>query len=465
VILTSALALVAMVSATPPASAVDLYVGPAGAGAVCSAAAPCATIGTAIGVSLPGDVIHVAAGNYAEFGLVIPHSLSIVGDGPATTTVDGGGLGTLFTINGAATGVVIRRLTLTNGDALGGAGGAILHLAGDLTVAGSRLVGNQAGTGGAIAQMSYGRLLVLSSELEDNSSTATGGAISCDEVCGGVDVVLSLIRDNTAGSTGGAIHIEVADLGVWLSGISDNDADYGGAIRALGSPVTILDSALQRNHADVDGGGVSTTGDLVIQRSTFAENDAADNGGAVHAAGSQTVAVSNSTFSGNSAFCGGAFSLIDGFAVGPTALMGASTFYGNHGSFAGCADHFQTGVATSLEVYNSILEGGLGVAACNAPMAGGAHNLIDDPSCNTGAASFNQGQVTFLDPVLAYNGGPTRTHLIDPASNAVDAGRNAACLNPVAATPLVMDQRGQTRPIDFTLTGTPTCDIGAVELQ
>jgi hypothetical protein len=75
------------------------------------------------------------------------------------------------------------------------------------------------------------------------------------------------------------------------------------------------------------------------------------------------------------------------------------------------------------------------------------------------------GAVTGLDPVLAYNGGPTRTHLIDPASNAVEAGRNAACLNPATGLPLTIDQRGLTRPVDFDLNGVATCDLGAVELQ
>jgi hypothetical protein len=143
--------------------------------------------------------------------------------------------------------------------------------------------------------------------------------------------------------------------------------------------------------------------------------------------------------------------------------MGTSTFFGNVSAIGFCGDHFQS-AASSLELYNSIVEGGFGIN-CNAAMNGGAHNLIDDATCDSGAANFNLGAVTLLDPVLAYNGGPSRTHLIDPASNAVDAGRNAACLNPANGAPLVMDQRGQTRPVDFTLTGVATCDIGAVELQ
>lgn len=68
------------------------------------------------------------------------------------------------------------------------------------------------------------------------------------------------------------------------------------------------------------------------------------------------------------------------------------------------------------------------------------------------------------NPALAFNGGPTRTHDLDPTSNAIDAGRNGACLNPWTLLPLTMDQRGQPRPVDF-LGGGAVCDIGAVEKQ
>ena len=221
-----------------------------------------------------------------------------------------------------------------------------------------------------------------------------------------------------------------------------------------------------RNAADIDGGGVYSTGAVEIQRSTFAENTAVTNGGAAYVVGGVSVAVSNSTFSENSALCGGAFSLIASFGAAPFGLMGASTFFGNESAFAGCGGHFQTsaGAGGSLEVYNSIIDGGVG-PSCNFAMNGGRNNLIDDASCNTGVAAFNLGAVTGLDPVLAFNGGPTRTHLIDPASNAVEAGRNAACLNPATGLPLTIDQRGLARPVDFDLNGVATCDIGAVELQ
>ena len=102
---------------------------------------------------------------------------------------------------------------------------------------------------------------------------------------------------------------------------------------------------------------------------------------------------------------------------------------------------------------------------CNGALTGGSNNLIDDASCDPGGLGFNLGMVSGLDPVLAYNGGITRTHLIDPLSNAVDTGRNGACLNPATGAALVIDQRALVRPVDFDASGVAECDIGAIELQ
>lgn len=55
-----------------------------------------------------------------------------------------------------------------------------------------------------------------------------------------------------------------------------------------------------------------------------------------------------------------------------------------------------------------------------------------------------------LDPALASNGGPTRTHALVPGSPAIDARTGRECAGP-------LDQRGYTRPVGAR------CDIGPVE--
>ncbi|MEE8523464.1 MAG: choice-of-anchor Q domain-containing protein [Thermoanaerobaculia bacterium] len=441
----------------PLAATAQWHVDPNGMAGPCTVAQPCDLIADAVAVAAPGDTVNVAAGTYFESGITIPSSLTILGSGALSTIVDGAGAGPVFTVMAPGGSVFIRRLTIQNGNAGFANGGAIDLQSGNLAVIASRVLGCTALAGGAIAQASTGQLLVSGTLIQGNNSTATGGGIWCD-TCGGVAVLASFLLDNVAGSTGGAIHAQVTDVDVWFSSISGNEADDGGGIYALSSFVRVFDSAVWSNHADAgDGGGLFVTGTLDVERSAITDNTAFDNGGALFMSGNSVLAMGNTTISGNVALCGGGLSLVDNFGFGPTAIIGTATFYGNSSSYGGCAEQIQTGLSGTTELYNSIMTAA-GIQ-CSSPLASGNHNLIDDATCDTGLASFNLGVVTLLDPVLAFNGGLTRTHAIDPASNAVDTGRNAACLNPGTGAPLVVDQRNLPRPVNGT------CDIGAVELQ
>lgn len=77
--------------------------------------------------------------------------------------------------------------------------------------------------------------------------------------------------------------------------------------------------------------------------------------------------------------------------------------------------------------------------------------MADDNSCLSSVILASP----LLGP-LADNGGPTPTRMPLTGSPAIDSGLNAICL--------ASDQRGQARPIGKVLS-TPTCDIGAVEVQ
>ncbi len=442
----------------PLAASAQWYVDPAGQAGPCTIAAPCDLIADAIAVAAPGDTVYVTAGTYIESGISIPFALTILGEGAQDSIVDGGGAGPVFTVIAPGDDVFIRRLTIQNGDAGIANGGAIDLQSGNLGVFASRLLGNTAVAGGAIAQASTGELVVSGTLIQGNNSTATGGGIWCD-TCGGVAILASFLRDNVAGSTGGAIHAQLTDVYVWASNVSRNEADDGGGIYALSSFVRVLDSGVSFNEADAgDGGGLFVTGTLDVERSAITENDAFDNGGALYMSGNSVLTMGNTTISGNTALCGGGLSLIDNFGFGPAAIIGTATFYGNSSTFGGCAQQVQTGVSGTTELYNSIVTAAVG-AQCSGPLTAGNYNLIDDATCDTGLASFNQGVVTLIDPSLAFNGGLTRTHALDPSSNAVDAGFNPACLNPFTGAPLVADQRNLPRPVNVT------CDIGAYEVQ
>ena len=433
--------------------------------------APCQTIDFAIAASTAGDTIRLVslAGGpitFFESGLTIPHDLAIVGEGMLQTEIDTQGLGRVFSIN--ANLVVIDGVTLINGNAGFTNGGAIELLGGDLILSRSRLLDNQALAGGGIAANSgAGNVYVFASVIKDNLATANGGGVWCDD-CDSVTIVLSRLVDNITGGLGGAIFAEGTSATARISSISRNNADAGGGIWANFAVVQVLDSEMADNEADtLDGGAVYIGGTLNIQRSTLAGNSApAGSGGAVYMVGDGDFASANSTYSGNSALFGGGLGLAGNFGPGPDVLIGTSTFFNNESTFANTAEHI-FGMWNTFGLYNSIVSSNLaaGFDSCTGALTAGNHNLIDDASCDTGAVDFNLGTVTNLDPGLAYNGGLTRTHNIDPASNAVDAGNNTAAKNPWTGAPLVMDQRALPRPVDYNGDGIDEVDIGAIELQ
>lgn len=448
--------------------------------------AACQTIQYTVSQSLAGDTVRIAAGTYLENSITIAVDLNIVGEGALTTDIDAQGGGPIFAIN--ANNVLIDKLTLRNGDAGVGSGGAIALNTGNLIILRSQLLDNRALVGGAIADSSNGQLLVLLSTLRGNTSSATGGAIACLS-CGSfnasVDLIWTHVIENAAGSLGGALYVDQATgpVLVWLSGLTHNNADVGGAVHVAYSELHVLDSEVSNNEADNgDGGAIYDSGVVNIERSTLAFNTASASGGAVAAYGNAGLFSSNSTFSQNNALCAGGFYLQSNFGVGPTVVVGTATFYDNESTFPGCPQHISNGAST-LEIYNSIIDSGLSIGgvvqpACIAafPPTGGSTNRIVDTSCDTGAVDFNLGPVTGLDTRLGYNGGLTRTHTLiyrpfglNPVvSNAIDTGKNAACLNPWTGAALVVDQRGKLRPVDHVpilLGGVPSCDIGAVELQ
>lgn len=453
---------------TVSAGAVTRYVDPAGTGvAPCDlAATPCPLIADALGAAVAGDTIELASGTYNESGLAVGFDVSFVGTNPFNTIIDAGGAGRIFDITGGS--VEIRRLTLTNGDALGGNGGAISMTGGNLTIRQSWLTDNIAVAGGAIHQDSSGTLTLTGSTLKANQATGPGGAVFCD-TCGGIGMFGARLVENIAGSTGGAIHAEVTNVGAVLSSLSRNNADAGGAVYGLDTFVYLLTSQVDDNEADNgDGGGIFVSGPFNAQQSSISGNSATDNSGAVHVFGGVPVTISNTTLSGNSAILGGAMVLESNIGVGPNADITHATFYDNTGTFG--ADHFSVGLGSSLDLNNSIVEGGPGANCTVFGATAGSFNLVgnagvDDNTC--GGIGFNLGAVTQLDASRVYNGGVTRTHALLAGSNAIDTGDNALCINTFSGNPLAMDQRsvGHTRPVDATGTGIPTCDIGAFEVQ
>jgi uncharacterized repeat protein (TIGR01451 family) len=330
------------------------------------------------------------------------------------------GRGGLVRVDGSAT---FRDCELFEGAAdLGGAVG--LGRAANTTIERCEIA-NNLGNGGGIGAGSSSTLIVRGSQLHDNLSRAQGG--------GGV---LGSFSDLTIEDS------EIADN-------SANDSRWGG------------------------GGLLLQGGSLTLRGSTFAGNSASDalgNGSVVHPALDESggaalslrgaeADIENSTISGNTANqtllgAGGILAVYSNVQVAHATLVGNQsqrTSLPAVGATLARWDNHRP--EAKLRLSHSLVSGpGQQCSAVGA--IEGESNLIDDASCGVDAGAL--GAVSGLDPTLAENGGPTRTHRLLAGSNALDAGPTT-CLG-TSGQPLAVDQRGESRP-QFG-----GCDLGAVEI-
>ncbi|MBL8130571.1 MAG: hypothetical protein JNL42_01830 [Anaerolineae bacterium] len=297
-------------------------------------------------------------------------------------------------------------------------------------------------SGGAL--MSAGILTVIDSSFAGNSAAGDGGAIyQSDGLTASLTVTGTTFLLNQTGNVG---------------------LRYGGAI-AVYSAVSISDSTFQENLSQY-GGAIALdqvlTKSKQISGSTFVSNEALL-GGALY--GGNTLAITNSTFSGNRAFTVLSETGTIGGRGGAVWSQGNltithSTITGNVAEAQGGGLHI-TGAALSSALKHTL------IAANNAPASPDAsgnivsqgYNLIGDSSGATisGVTTGNllDGAASPLNlGALADNGGPTQTIALLPGSVALNAG------DPGFMPPPDHDQRGA----GFPRISAGRIDIGAYEL-
>jgi hypothetical protein len=465
------------------------------------------------------DEINVPAGYYRlrlegslEDGggtgdLDITDDLRIVGAGAGVTVVDAGGIDRVFHV--LAGSVEMSGLTITGGmfgeggginnqgnltlaesivsGNTSGAGGGIYNT-GDLEFLGGRISGNHApgefGFGGGIYNF-RGTVLLAGSTVSGNDARSGGGLVNL----GRMEIVDSTIRDNEGRQfgLGGGIHNgEGARLFLTDSTVADNRAFDGGGIRNLGSmqiagstitgneaqggpgggislalnsSAVISSSTVSGNTTDQEGGGISNLGTLVFRDGTISGNQAGSFGGGIDTSGHSIVV--NSTVSGNEA-------ARDGGGIRNTgSLRLTSATIADNRAPAGIGGGIVNRLGT-LDLTNTIVANNSASTAPDlgneATLGAAHHNLIENPAGHA-IVSGRNGNIVGVDPrlgPLAANGGPTPTHALLAGSRAIDAGTNAARLEPGS-----FDQRGARFPrvVDGNSDGIATIDIGSYESQ
>jgi len=386
------------------------------------------------------------------------------------------------------------------------AGGAVsIGATGPVEITGCTFTGNRTGDtpavrntfgafpsfGGAIS--SQAPLTITDSTFTNNHTGAggSGGAIASE----GPGAALTLVHDTFDGNHsqdgfGGAVHVGQAALSVESSTFSGNWTDkdnFGAAIQA-DADVSIAGSTFTGNHSGSAGAAIWWSsmpgGDhvLTVADSTFTGNSGIVAQACQSGPCSDRVAISGSTFGGNSgrpaitlnATGPGADphsdrGLLD--VVNSTITAEATTDWVGGGIDVGQSTARVTNVTIVIDGAASAgitAEAGAEVTVANTIVAGsqphcvtntgGAGGTIVDAGGNLMTPSVVGCPAGFLvgDPALgalADNGGPTWTMALGAGSAAIDKGVDALC----PAT----DQRG----LGFPRPVGAGCDIGAFEVQ
>jgi CSLREA domain-containing protein len=233
------------------------------------------------------------------------------------------------------------------------------------------------------------------------------------------------------------------------------NARNGGLLNNNGQ-VEVSNSTFSGNHS-FEGGAIGNyIGTLTVRNSTFSDNSADTDGGGISNTG--TLKVSNSTFSGNhargsepprlSSFSGGG-----GIAnVFGTLTVSNSTFSKNGARIGPGGIRNDRGKVT---LKNTIVANSTNGKNCSTRIIDAGYNIDDGTSCGFSAAKNSLPSTNpKLASSLANNGGPTKTIALltgSPAINAIPNTRNGC------GTKITTDQRGVSRPQGNR------CDIGAFE--
>ncbi|HVT31931.1 MAG TPA: choice-of-anchor Q domain-containing protein [Rhodanobacteraceae bacterium] len=348
-------------------------------------------------------------------------NLTLQGPTEGTVTISGAGLSRVFHHTGAGT-LALNALTVSDGHyhpAAGPAyGGCIDSDSGDVVLS---------------------HVVVRNCVAISDGNWTKGGGVHARNV----SLIASSVSGNQAGNSGtstmgGGVYALQTILS-WYSAISGNEAPggFGGGLAARNG-TTLIASTIEGNHAGKGGGFYAGDAAVGVFDSTISGNSASDFASALE--GRNSIVIANSTIAFNhqdSSDTAGAIVLGNGNNPNSTLTLQSSIV----------ADNTATAANTAADIF---IYPGAGSLA-------GADNLVISSNVSDPAV------ITLTsDPKLAplaFNGGPTRTHILLPGSPALGKGNIDGLPAPWNTT----DQRG----VGYPRTSGPaaTIDIGAVQFD
>lgn len=377
-------------------------------------------------------------------------------------------------VNNSGNGRLTVGKTLISGNIADAAGGGVNNEDdASATLEQSKLVGNDSNSSaGGIYNTDDARMSIRRLRIAGNEADVSGGGVY-DQSTTPMTIARSTVAGNTASYGGGVYAQNEARLAIGRSTIAGNTGENaGGGIYVQNEArLSIGRSTIDRNKT-VDnglgpdfsnGGGIYAQNEpsITISRSTISRNSSPTAGGGLFAQNESAFVLTNSTVSGNRADQGGGAALRN-FAK---LTVTFSTIARNRATTSAGAifEDTSTPIPTDPQPPYVTLRGVL-IARNSGPETAGGDNCFigelvwlslggsveDDNSCQMTAGSDRVNAAARLRR-LARNGGPTKTHALKPASDAVNAARRQGCPG--------RDQRGLRRPQGNR------CDAGSYELK
>jgi len=269
------------------------------------------------------DTIHVPAGHYVltippapiddgttgDLDIDSPDAVTIVGEGPGVTIIDGNALDRVFHIDAFGTGtVILEGLTITGGST-DFSGGGILNFDATLIINSCEITGNH---------------------VNDTTHTFKGGGIFND--AGLLWINDSVISNNSSGYQAGGVYAgETSTTQFVRCALHDNSASTGGGMYTRGT--SYFNNVTFFNNSATGAHGVWVEGSSEFLHCTFAHGLASDE--AIFArTGGAFVTLKNSIIVGACNVEPGNIDAVSGnVEYGDTCFMG----YGNYHSAGGSA--------------------------------------------------------------------------------------------------------------------------------
>jgi hypothetical protein len=241
------------------------------------------TIQDAVDAAPAGATVRICDGTYFE-NIVVDSDVVLEGAGADLTILDGSEDGSVVRVDGADVDLTLRGLTLQHGTADAGGGIFFGPDAGSMTLSGTVIRDNTAGSVG-------GGVYFRGSVAADDDTVITGNvANEGGGVYGGSTWYGGRIENNDAVYTGGGVYLDANEGEFRNVAIVGNHSDEWAGGIFLTNGCTLRDSSVTDNTVDGDGGGLqafnyggySVGNGVTVRNSVVTGNLATGHGGGAY---------------------------------------------------------------------------------------------------------------------------------------------------------------------------------------